>query len=37
VEQNVGQFFADAIAEIKALGYKEIARFTNRKREMVKL
>lgn len=37
VEQNVGQFFDDAIAELKALGYKEIARFTNRKREMVKI
>lgn len=37
VEQNVGQFFDDAIAELKALGYKEIARFTKRKREMVKL
>ncbi|MDD2195748.1 MAG: histidinol-phosphatase HisJ family protein [Bacteroidales bacterium] len=37
VEQNVGQFFDEAIAGIKALGYKEIARFTKRKREMVKL
>ncbi|MDD2197175.1 MAG: hypothetical protein PHW91_08345 [Bacteroidales bacterium] len=37
VEQNVGQFFDEAIAGIKALGYKEIARFTKRKREMVKI
>jgi histidinol-phosphatase (PHP family) len=37
VEQNVGQFFSEALAEIKALGYKEIASFTNRKREMVKI
>jgi len=37
VEQNVGQFFDDAIAEIKALGFKEIARFTLRKREMVRI
>jgi histidinol-phosphatase (PHP family) len=37
VEQNIGQFFNEALAEIKALGYKEIASFTNRKREMVKI
>ncbi|MDD4386035.1 MAG: histidinol-phosphatase HisJ family protein [Bacteroidales bacterium] len=37
VEQNVGQFFDEAVAELKALGYKEIARFTKRKREMVKI
>lgn len=37
VEQNVGQFFDDAIAEIKALGYKDIVRFTKRKREMVRI
>lgn len=37
VEQNVGQFFSDAIAELKALGFKEIARFTKRKREMVRI
>jgi len=37
VEQNVGQFFDDAIAEIKALGYKDIVRFNKRKREMVRI
>ncbi len=37
IEQNVGQFFDDAVLELKVLGYKEIARFTKRKREMVKL
>jgi histidinol-phosphatase (PHP family) len=37
VEQNVGQFFDDAITELKALGFKDIARFTQRKREMVKI
>jgi histidinol-phosphatase (PHP family) len=37
IEQNVGQFFDDAIMELKALGYKEIVRFTKRKRELVKL
>jgi histidinol-phosphatase (PHP family) len=37
VEQNVGQFFDDAITELKALGFKDIARFTMRKREMVRL
>ncbi|MDY0199419.1 MAG: histidinol-phosphatase HisJ family protein [Tenuifilaceae bacterium] len=37
VEQNVGQFFDIAISGLKALGYKEIARFTQRKREMVSI
>lgn len=37
VEQNVGQFLDEAIALVKALGYKEIATFTQRKREMVKI
>ncbi len=37
IEQNVGQFFDDAISQLKALGYKEIARFTRRKREFVRI
>ena len=37
VEQNVGQFFDVAISSLKALGYKDIARFTQRKREMVSI
>lgn len=37
VEQNVGQFFDDAISELKALGYKEIVTFTQRKREYIKI
>jgi histidinol-phosphatase (PHP family) len=37
IEQNVGQFFDDAIISLKALGYKEIARFNGRRREMIKL
>ncbi|MDX9852349.1 MAG: histidinol-phosphatase HisJ family protein [Tenuifilaceae bacterium] len=37
VEQNVGQFFADAINELRALGVKELVRFTNRKREFYRI
>ena len=37
IEQNVGQFFDDALTMLKALGFKEIARFTKRQREMVKI
>jgi histidinol-phosphatase (PHP family) len=37
VEQNVGQFFSDALAELKALGFKEIIRFTQRQREGIKI
>ena len=37
IEQNVGQFFDTAISEIKALGYKQIASFTQRKRKMVSI
>jgi len=33
VEQNIGQFFDEALSELKALGYKEIVKFTKRKRE----
>jgi len=33
VEQNIGQFFDEAVAELKALGYKEIVKFTKRARE----
>jgi len=33
VEQNIGQFFDEAVSELKALGYKEIVKFTKRKRE----
>lgn len=33
VEQNIGQFFDEAIAELKALGYKEVVKFTKRQRE----
>lgn len=33
VEQNIGQFFEEAISELKALGYKEIIKFNKRKRE----
>ncbi len=33
VEQNIGQYFDEAISELKALGYKEIVKFTKRKRE----
>lgn len=37
VEQNVGQFFDVAISALKALGYKEIASFSQRKRKMVSI
>ncbi len=37
VEQNVGQFFDDAITELKALGYKEVVSFTQRNREYIKI
>jgi histidinol-phosphatase (PHP family) len=33
VEQNIGQFFEEAISELKALGYKEIIKFSKRIRE----
>ncbi|NVO10047.1 MAG: histidinol-phosphatase HisJ family protein [Bacteroidales bacterium] len=33
VEQNIGQFFEEAVSELKALGYKEIIKFNKRKRE----
>lgn len=33
VEQNIGQFFDEAISELKALGYKEVIKFSKRKRE----
>lgn len=35
VEQNIGQFFDDALATLNALGVTKIARFTKRRREMV--
>lgn len=37
VEQNVGQFFDEAVSELKALGVKELIKFTARKREVVKI
>jgi len=37
VEQNIGQFFDEAVSELKALGYKEIIRFNKRKREVVRI
>jgi len=37
VEQNVGQFFPEAISELKALGFKELVMFTERKRQLVKI
>lgn len=37
VEQNVGQFFDEAIGEIRALGFRELTRFTRRNREIVKI
>lgn len=37
VEQNIGQFFDEAVTELKALGYKEIVKFTKRKREIQKI
>jgi histidinol-phosphatase (PHP family) len=37
VEQNVGQFFSDALSELRALGYKEIAVFNKRKRGFIKI
>jgi histidinol-phosphatase (PHP family) len=37
VEQNIGQFFDDAISELKALGYKEIVKFNKRKRELQRI
>jgi histidinol-phosphatase (PHP family) len=37
VEQNIGQFFDEAISELKALGYKEIVKFTKRIRETQKI
>lgn len=35
VEQNISQYFHEAIGAIKALGVTKIARFTKRQREMV--
>lgn len=37
VEQNVGQFFDDAIAELKVLGVKELVTFNGRRRNVVKI
>jgi len=37
VEQNIGQYFDEALTELKALGYKEIIKFTKRKRESVRI
>ncbi len=37
VEQNIGQFFDEAISELKALGYKEIIKFSARKREVQRI
>lgn len=37
VEQNIGQFFDEAVSELKALGYKEIIMFHKRNRQPVKI
>lgn len=37
VEQNIGQFFEEAVTELKALGYKELIKFKKRKREVVRI
>ena len=37
VEQKIGQFFDEAISELKALGYKELVSFNKRKREAVRI
>ncbi|MHC1703219.1 MAG: histidinol-phosphatase HisJ family protein [Tenuifilaceae bacterium] len=37
VEQNIGQFFEEALTELKALGYKEIITFNKRNRHPIKI
>ena len=37
VEQNVGQFFDEALMELKALGFKELVMFDKRERHSVKI
>lgn len=37
VEQNIGQFFDEALTEIKALGFSEIVKFSGRKRVLIKI
>jgi len=37
VEQNIGQFFVEALSELKALGYKEIIAFNKRQRSSIRI
>lgn len=37
VEQNIGQFFDEAVSELKALGYREIVVFSKRNRLPIKI
>jgi len=37
VEQNIGQFFDEALTELKALGYKEIILFNKRNRQSLRI
>lgn len=37
VEQNIGQYFAEAIALLKLVGFKEVSSFSKRKRTPIKL
>lgn len=37
VEQNVAQFYDDAISELKALGVKEVVTFNSRKRGLIRI
>lgn len=37
VEQNVGQFFNEAVLELKALGFKELVMFNKRQRQHIRL
>lgn len=37
VEQNIGQYFTEAVSVLKLIGYKEISGFSQRKRVSIKL
>jgi len=37
VEQNIGQYFTDAIALLRYVGYKEVSTFSERKRSAIRI